>query len=265
MNNILKQKLQNNQSVLGCFVGIDSPAIVEILGISGFDFVIIDSEHGSFSPRNIEDMVKAAELGNITPIVRVGYDPADIQRALDCGAHGIHIPMVNTIEDAKKVINRAKFPPLGNRGTAYSVRAAKYGAEKGRKYLDQANKETFVAVHIETQQAVSNIEEIMSVIGVDMCFIGPTDLSVSMGYAEEGPSHPEVQKAINHVIKIGKQAGVYVGIYAGSTQEFRTTYEKGIPYAAIAITSIISKALKEIVDGSLVKQFRYKFTNENNR
>ncbi|GAB7055237.1 MULTISPECIES: HpcH/HpaI aldolase/citrate lyase family protein [unclassified Paenibacillus] len=247
MPNMVKQKLKNGQCATGCFIGFHSPSVVEILGHTGFDFVVIDNEHGPFSWGEVEEMIRAAELAGTVPIVRVAYDKSDIQKALDRGAMGLHVPMVNTKEEAEEVVQKAKYPPVGRRGTAYSCRSAQYGKGGGAAYLQQSNEEILIAVHIETPEAVDHIDEIMSVPGIDICYIGPTDLSVTMGYSAEGPEHPEVQQAMDRVMAAGRKHGVTVGIQVASAPAVTQKQQWGAPYIGIAITPVLYNALGEVV------------------
>ncbi|WP_186446207.1 HpcH/HpaI aldolase family protein [Paenibacillus cremeus] len=246
MNNVVKTKLQQGGTAVGCFIGFHSPTLVEMLGDSGFDFVVIDNEHGPFSWSEVEEMVRAAELAGTVPIVRVAYDASDIQKALDRGAYGIHVPMVNTREQAQEVVQRAQFPPAGKRGTAYSVRSARYGTRGGADYLKASNEQILIAVHIETPQAVENIEEIMNVQGIDIFYIGPTDLSVTMGYAVEGPEHAEVQKAMETVLTCGRKLGRTVGIQVGSAAGVTAQLNWGAKYVGVGITPVLYSAFKEV-------------------
>ncbi len=248
MQNLIKTKLKSGKTVTGCFIGFYSNEMVEMLGHSGFDFVVIDNEHGAFSWREVENLIRSAELAGISPIVRVAYGPSDIQKALDRGAVGLHVPMVNNKEEAEAAVRRAKFPPLGQRGTAYSVRSSKYGKGGGHEYIKKCNEHVFIAVHIETPQAVDNIEEIASVPGIDLCFVGPTDLSVTMGYAKEGPGHPEVQKAMNYVMEKCNELGVPVGTLTGNAPGVTEREEWGARYIGVGITSVLSAAFDNIVN-----------------
>ncbi|WP_165842238.1 HpcH/HpaI aldolase family protein [Paenibacillus xerothermodurans] len=247
MQNAVKQKLKNGEYATGAFIGFHSPSLAEMLGHSGFDFVVIDNEHGPLSWGEVEEMIRAVELTGAVPIVRVAYDQSDIQKALDRGAMGLHVPMVNTKEDAEAVVQKAKFPPVGKRGTAYSVRSSKYGKGGGNAYLQQSNDAILIAVHIETPEAVDNIDEIMSVAGIDICYIGPTDLSVTMGYSVEGPDHPEVQAAMNRVMAAGQKHGVAVGIQVGGASAIPQKQQWGAPYIGVAVTPVLYAALDEVV------------------
>ena len=247
MKNSLKQKIINGKNVLGVFLGFYSPALIEMIGYSDYDFVVIDDEHGAFSHAEIEDMVRAAELVGLAPIIRVSYDASSIQKALDRGASGIQVPMVNTKEDAQMVVKRAKFPPLGQRGAAFSIRAARFGKDGGESYFHEADENVLICVHIETPEAVQNFKEIMSVPGIDMAFIGSTDLSVNMGYRAEGAQHPEVQKAIQGLFRIGEEHGFKIGTVAANASGVAKGFEMGACYIGLTGTSVITHAFDQIV------------------
>ncbi|MDF2678970.1 MAG: hypothetical protein K0R47_160 [Brevibacillus sp.] len=251
MNNVVKQKLKNGEKAVGAFLGIYSPEMVEMLGYAGFDFLVIDDEHGAFSPRDLENMIRAAERVDLVPIVRVSYDPSCIQKALDRGAKGIQVPMVNTKEDAELVVKKAKFPPIGQRGAAFITRPARYGKDQGKEYLDAADDNILVIVHIETPEAVANFDEIISVPGIDMAFIGPTDLSISMGYKEEGAKHPEVQKVMNQLRDRALQKKMPLGTIAASPNGVRQELQSGTSFIAVIITSVLMSAFTGVVEAGL--------------
>lgn len=241
----MKEKILKGEQVIGAFLGIYSPSIVEMIGYAGFDFIVIDDEHGAFSHSELENIIRTAESVQLLPIVRVSYDESSIQKALDRGAKGIQVPMVNTKEKAKEVVSKAKFPPLGTRGAAYSHRAARYGKDSGKEFLDIQDEETLIIVHIETPQAVENFEEIAAVPGIDLAFIGSTDLSVNMGHKEKGPLHPEVKNIIDSLFEKGKQLGVPIGSVASDGKSMKDWLEKGSSYVGVVGTSVISAALQD--------------------
>lgn len=247
LENALKEKLSRGETALGLFLNINSPALVEISGYAGFDFIVIDNEHGPFSDPDIEELIRAAELMNVTPIVRVSYNQASIQKVLDRGAKGILVPLVNTRAEAEAVVKKAKFPPLGTRGTAYSIRAARWGNYKGKEYLDSADQNTLISVQIETAEAVKNFEEIISVPGIDIAYIGPGDLSVSMGYKAEGPNHPEVQKVIQDLLRCGREHGVYMGIMASDIPDIGRCATNGARFITLMASGLISEKFKEMI------------------
>lgn len=245
--NVLKEKLSRGELALGLFVPFYAPSLVEIIGYAGLDFIVIDNEHGAFTDGEIEELIRAAELTGVDPIVRVSYNTAAIQKALDRGAKGIQVPMVNTKADAEAVVRKAKFPPYGTRGVAYSVRAARFGNDSGKEYLEAGNRNTLVSVHIECPEAVKNFDEIISVPGVDIAFIGPTDLSVTMGYQLEGPNHPEVKAVIKELLRKGREKGIIMGIMAGGIDDIARCAEDGASFVTLVASGLISAKFKEMV------------------
>lgn len=174
--------------------------LVELLGYQGWDFIVFDGEHGTLEPRDCENMVRAAELRDVTPIVRVSTNlPPVILRLMDSGAHRLHVPWVNSASEADAAVRAVKYYPRGTRGLA-GVRAADYGRTTALgDYVRQANAEMLVVIHIETTEAVERFPEIAAVDGVDVIFIGPTDLSPSDGVPGE-PEHPQVRAAIERIV-----------------------------------------------------------------
>ncbi|MBI2856595.1 MAG: hypothetical protein HYX93_07100, partial [Chloroflexi bacterium] len=153
--NPVKQKLKEGQPVVGVFCSLPAPATVEMVGLMGYDFVIIDAEHGPMSVETCENMVRAADAVGVVPIVRVALNlPQNILRYLDAGALGVQIPMVNTREEAESVVSSTKYPPQGRRGLA-GTRASGYGVGMGvEEYVRMANRETLVVVQVETREAL---------------------------------------------------------------------------------------------------------------
>ena len=200
-HNSAKEKLGNGETVYGCFVRYPNAALVEVLGYCGWDFIVFDGEHGTIEPGDCEQMVRAAELQSITPIIRVPVNqPHVILRFLDTGAQGLHVPMVRSAADAESVVQSVKYQPRGSRGLA-AVRAADYGQEAPfAKYVAAANAETMVIVHIETGDAVERLPEITRVEGLDVIFIGPTDLSNSLGFPGD-IQHPKVQATLQRCVE----------------------------------------------------------------
>ncbi|SDO04580.1 HpcH/HpaI aldolase family protein [Alkalicoccus daliensis] len=248
-SNKVKEKLKAGENTAGAIMGIYSPAIVEMLGHAGYDFIIIDDEHGAYSWSELEDMIRTARLVDLIPIVRTDYNPSSIQKVLDRGAYGIQIPMVNTKEDAELVVQRAKYPPAGRRGTAFSMRAAGYGYDSGKSFMDKSDDNILISVHIETPEAVKNFEEIVSVPGIDIAFIGPTDLSVNMGY-KDGAGHPEVQEVINSLYTKSKKSGIHMGTIATSKEDLASAFEKGASFVSVVTTAMLKKNFDEVLRGA---------------
>ncbi|MCL5935068.1 MAG: aldolase/citrate lyase family protein, partial [Firmicutes bacterium] len=192
----VKQRLSRGEYLCGAFLSIRSAELAEIIAQAGFDFIIIDSEHCSYDWSEIEQLIKVISYNRVSPIVRVpGIFRPLILRTLDLGAEGILVPRVDSAREAQDVVRFAKYPPLGDRGFAGIVRSAKYGKLPVREYIEQANENILLAVQAETAKAVDNLGEIASVRGIDLVFVGPSDLSVSLGFAGR-PNASEVQEKI---------------------------------------------------------------------
>jgi len=203
--NKLKKQLRKGEVVIGPFMKLTDPAAVEIAGYAGFDFVIIDTEHGPISIETAQNLIRAAEVVEITPIIRVTENnPVLILRALDIGAQGVEIPQINNKESAVRAIQAAKFAPAGDRGVCRFVRAAKYSALDRYKYFEYANRETIAILHIEGTEGINNLRKILSVKGIDVIFIGPYDLSQSLGITGQ-VDHPRVIKEMEHIVMISKK------------------------------------------------------------
>lgn len=238
--------LRGSRPVLGIFIGVPSPALVEMAGHAGFDFVIIDNEHGPASLETTEHMLRAAHSSGIVPVVRTLE--TDILRVLDIGASGIQVPAVNTAEQARRVVAAAKYPPVGTRGAAFSTRAAGYGFFGGAPHVTASNDGIAVIVMAETRQAIDNLDEIIKVPGIDAVFFGPNDLSFSMGHPGE-MRHPEVVAAIEDGVRRTLAAGIAPGVLAANPQEFHHWAKRGARYLPMVITGLVGSALKGAVAG----------------
>jgi 4-hydroxy-2-oxoheptanedioate aldolase len=240
-----KERLYH-EPLFGCFITFDSPGITEFTAALGFDFTLIDNEHGSMSQSTIENMIRASQGVGVPAVVRVannGYEHT--QKALDMGSNGIQVPMINTVEDAKKVVSLANFPPLGNRGTAYLTRAARYGlCGDKQEYLAKANATKLVSVHVETVESVKNLDELLEVDGIDTYFVGPGDLSSSMGYA---PGHPEVLKVVESCIRKIKAKGKIAGTYTGDVESSKRVIDWGATYIVTAITTYMAAGAQQFL------------------
>jgi 4-hydroxy-2-oxoheptanedioate aldolase len=248
MKNLLREKLDKGHSVIGSFVKITDPAVVEIMGLAGFDFAIIDMEHGPISVETAQNSIRAAELAGISPIIRVNEnDPAQILRCLDIGAEGVEVPQIGNAEDAKAMASASRFHPRGDRGVCRYVRAARYSSMDRHKYFQMANERTVTIAHLEGLEAVKNLDEIMAVDGVDILFIGPYDLSQSVGVPGE-VTHPLVLKQMEEIITRSKEAEKLVGTFADDVASARRWMEAGVMYVAISVdVGIFYEACKNIV------------------
>lgn len=249
--NKLKQMINDpkNQLALSIFIGFPSTQLAEMAALNKFDVVVIDNEHGMLSNEDVEHMVIAAENRGATPLVRVvSSSSSEILKAMDRGAHGVHVPQVDTREEAEGVVAAVKYPPEGKRGAAFSMRAADYGTIPVYEYLGHANKETFICIHIENTKAIKNIKEILSVKGIDMVYIGPTDLSVSMGYGGH-MDHPEVLKAIDKIYQTAREYGVKIGIHTKNVKGAQMRKDWGADYVGLTVTSLVNQSFSDFVTG----------------
>lgn len=236
--------LKGQKPLLGMFIGIASPAIVEMCGYAGFDFVVLDNEHGPAGLETTENLIRAARCSNTIPVVRT-LEP-DILRVLDIGASAIQVPQVNTAEQARRIVAAAKYPPTGTRGAAFSPRAAGYGFFGGTPHAKTSNEGTGVILMIETREALANLDEILTVPGIDALFIGPNDLSFSMGHVGN-QKHPEVVGAIDEAIGKIARTQVAGGLMTIPAEEYKKYAGMGARYLTTQIASVLGVALKSTV------------------
>ena len=212
MLNEFKSKLENGEFVYGVFVKTSDPMFNEIIGISGYDYVILDTEHGPTDIENQQNNIRACELRGILPIVRVPYiDDNVIGKALDIGAMGIQISQIRCAEDVKKVIKYAKFYPEGERGVCRFVRAADYSSLNRNAFFKKEN-EKIIIIQLEGKEAIDNLDEILEVDGYDIIFIGPYDLSQSLGVPGQ-ISHPKVLAAMVDIVEKAKAKNKVIGTF----------------------------------------------------
>ena len=177
----LKKRLHSNKFSLGSWVTLGHTAVAEIMSKAGYDWLALDMEHSAITLSQAQELVRVIGHSGVVPLVRVGEnDPALIKRVMDTGAYGVIVPMINTKYDASKAVNAVKYPPKGTRGVGLA-RAQGYGLDF-EKYRSWADKQSIVIVQIEHIDAINNLEEILSVEGVDGSIIGPYDLSGSLGH-----------------------------------------------------------------------------------
>ena len=242
--NTTKAKLKAGETVFGCFVRYPDASLIEVQGYLGWDFLVFDGEHGTLEPRDCEHLVRAAELRGVTPMVRVTTNFAPvILRFLDTGAQGLHVPWVNTADDAEKAVRAVKYFPRGNRGLA-GVRAADF-AQVGNfgDYISQANAETLVVLQIESIEAVENLPQILAVDSVDVIFIGPADLSHSLGVPGQ-MDHPQVKATLERIIDLVLPSGKALGMMVGSAEAARTWRLRGARYLTVTLDSVLSPAVR---------------------
>jgi len=244
IENSTKRKLQEGKAVYGCFFRYAAPTLAEHVAMQGWDFLVFDAEHGSLEPRDMEDLARASELHGVTPIARVTTNqPHVILRFLDAGAHGVQVPWVNTAAEVEQVVTAAKYEPRGRRGLAGSRQGGWGNTEPLGDYTAHANAETMVVVHIETAEAVAAAEEFAVIDDVDVLFIGPTDLSHSLGHPGE-PGHPDVQKAMERVADVVVRSDKTLGIFAGSPAFAAEWYGRGARYFTTGLEGIVRQGMR---------------------
>lgn len=245
--NQLKQKLQRGEVVIGLFMNCTYPAFIEICGHAGFDFAIIDMEHGSLHTLVAEDLCRAADSARISPVIRVRKNDApQIQRALDIGSAGVQVPQIETQQEASACVKAAKYSPLGARGLSFGTRAGMYTAA-GTGITDQLNQESLVVIQVEGKRGVENITEIASVPDIDVIFLGPYDLSHSLGI----PGQVRDERVINlmkQCIPVIRNAGKAVGTFADNPEIAKQWINAGIGYIGLGVdVSIFLRACEALV------------------
>ncbi len=250
--NQLKQKLQNGEFVLGPFMNCAYPAFMEICGLAGFDFAVIDLEHGPLHPLVAEDLCRAADCVGLSPIVRIRKnDGPQIQRALDIGSAGVQVPQIETKADAESAVRSAKYSPLGSRGLSFNTRAGLYTAA-GSNITDSLNEESLVIVQVEGDRGIHHLAEIVTVPHLDVIFLGPYDLSQSLGIPGQVRDR-RVLDLMETAVHTIRSAGKAAGTFADNPNIAQQWIELGVQYVGLGVdVAIFLQACQ-----SLVKQVRH--------
>ena len=225
----LKQRLQNGEKLLGCMIGLfDSPDMAVILKEAGYDYFFIDSEHGYIDYSKMAAMVTAAKSADMPVIIRIPQpDREVVLKYMEMGATGLLMPNTETVEQAKKLVEYSKYAPLGNRGVALLKAHASYRSVKAEDYMKSSNEETILLVQIESPEGVKNLDEILDVDGIDGAFVGPNDLSQSMGIMGQY-NRPEFQEALEYIIKTAEKHKKYSGIHMGNPKDVKKWADRGM-------------------------------------
>ena len=242
--NRMKEKLKAGEPVFGMSVMIPSPQIVEMAGAAGFDWVLLDCEHGTLTLESVELMAMAAEACGITAIARpVTRSAEHILQVLDRGVMGVQVPHVNTAAEAREVLAAVKYHPTGKRGLAAGTRSAVYDSIGTlSEYVKAANEATLIAIQLEDEPAIRNIDDLLQVDGIDVYFIGPSDLSQSMGYPGN-PKAPPVAEAIESSFRKIVAAGRTPGTPA-TAENVREVVEKGARYIYTHLPRLLASSAK---------------------
>jgi 4-hydroxy-2-oxoheptanedioate aldolase len=245
----LRTMLASGQQLLGTFSIIPSIEVVELIALAGFDFVIIDMEHGPFSAGQVQAGLVAARAHGLASVVRVpDAGPSVIGAVLDAGANGILVPHVDSAAAARAAVGAARFAPDGERGAHPWVPASGYGTV--RDWFAVANRETAVMVMIEGTEGIDAIPEIMSVPGLDAIFLGPVDLSHSMGVPGE-IDHPRVREALETVVAKATARGLATAVFAPDTERTKAWWALGVRLVACGVdTQLIGHAFTGTVQAA---------------
>lgn len=229
----LRQRLRDGETLVGTFQLIDSPVVSEVAALAGLDFVIVDQEHGPLTAEGSVALCAAAERRGAAPVIRVrANDEAEIQRALDVGAAGVEVPQVQTRADAEAVVRASRYAPVGERGLSPYVRAAGYSG--GEDHTEVQNERVTVIVHIEGESGVANLDEIAAVDGIDVLFLGPYDLSQSLGIPGQ-VRHDRVVETMEAVCDRAAAAGKTLGTYADDPAMARRWIDAGVQFVALYV------------------------------
>ncbi|WP_254271331.1 HpcH/HpaI aldolase family protein [Haloarcula marina] len=242
-----RERLLDGETVVGTFQLLDSAMAAEMPGVAGMDFTILDQEHGPLTAETTAGMCAAAQRAGAAPIVRVrNNSEAEIQRALDIGAAGVEIPQIETVEDARAAVEHARFDPLGSRGLSQYVRAGGYtGADD---YTDRENERRAVIGHIEGERGVENLDGILEVDGIDVLFLGPYDMSQSIGIPGR-VRDDRVEALMTEVCDRATEAGKVVGTFADDPAMARQWLDAGVQYVAVGVDgALLTRAFEDIVD-----------------
>ncbi|WP_306551540.1 HpcH/HpaI aldolase/citrate lyase family protein [Daejeonella sp.] len=227
----LKQRLLNGETLNGCWLNLGSAVTAEIVGLSGFDWVLIDLEHGAGSESTTLSQIQAIEHTSTGVIVRAeSTEPQRIHRVLDMGAEGVMCPKVRNAEEALKVVKGLHYPPFGNRGVAKMVRATQFGLNFN-DYYAKSREQILGIVQIETTEVLNHLDEVAAIDGVDVLFIGPADLSMELGIFGQF-DHPTFVEALNKIVAAAKKANKAVGILFFNPDDYQRYHDLGIRFLA---------------------------------
>ena len=246
----IKTRMQRGEAVVGVLATQADAALAETVGLLGFDFFMLDAEHGPTGPRDAEAVVLACERRGITSLARVGTkDEKTLLQYLDAGLQGVMMPGITGPEEVRQLVEAVKYPPLGRRGLG-PVRAADFmlGERSQAEYVAFANAQTLVLPQIEDAACLDRLDEMLAVEGVDGFVVGPRDFALSMGFTD-GPNHPEVQDAIEQVYNAVLDAGKILGTVAGTGDGARQLVERGVRFVLTSLTALLKPSSKAFLDG----------------
>jgi len=248
----LRDTLSRGDIAYGTFCALKDPAVIELLGYVGYDFAVIDLEHSALDLSTMEHFIRAAKIANISSVVRTPQmDFATILRAVEAGADAVMVPHLMNRAMAERIVATAKYPPVGIRGIDGSTRVARYGGATMVDHMKAQNDRLLVIGMIEDREAVDDIENIVQTPGLDLLFVGASDLSCSYGLPTQ-VTHPTVRSAIEKVLVAANRAGIKVGIPAFDPQQAKDLAELGYRFITspavdtFHLTQTLSAHLKQL-------------------
>jgi 2-keto-3-deoxy-L-rhamnonate aldolase RhmA len=258
MDGRLKRAVEAGDPVVGSWASIGHPAMAEIPAALAFDFVVVDTEHAPTSLETVENMIRAVEAadGPTEPLVRVAAnDPVRIKRVLDLGVGGVMVPMVETADEAAAAVDAVRYPPEGNRGIAPG-RSSRYGLDLAER-VDSGGEDLLVVVQIESERGLENVEDIVAIDGVDVAFVGPADLSASLGRFADW-DHDRYRAAVERVVAAADEAGVAAGTLAFDASDVHKQLETGFSFVIAGVDAAhvvdgcreVKRAYEANLDGS---------------
>ena len=245
----LRTRLKDGETVFGMFYKLNSPLVTEIMGWSGLDFIVVDCEHSAIGYESVEDIVRTGENVGLSTIIRVpSASEEHIFHALDCGATGVQSPNMTTVEQFRENVKSAKYYPEGTRGLSRQTRNAMYGFwdEKAKPYVEASNEKSLVVVHIENKEMADAAEEICQIPQIDVVFVGPADMSQSLGIPGKS-TDPRVVEVAAKVLKTAEKYGKAGGINVTSKADMERYIDLGARYILYSSdTAVFSKTMKEL-------------------
>lgn len=245
----IRTRFARGETVLNAWLGIPSAVSAEIMATQGFDAVTVDMQHGLVDYQAAVTMLQAISTTSATPMCRVPWlDATHLMKILDAGAYGVICPMINTGEEAERLVSYCRYPPRGGRSFG-PMRALIYG---GPDYQRHANETLLVIAMIETREAMDNMDDIMKTPGLDGVYVGPSDLALSLGHAPAGePDEPEVVEAVKEILARAKQHGLYAGMHCATGEHARRVFDMGFNFASVANDGrILAAAAKAVVEAA---------------
>lgn len=242
--NKTKAKLKAGQPAFGVISTSDDSQLAELFGLAGFDFYMLDAEHGLLDPVQVLNVIRACESTDMTPMMRIGQkDPKVVLQYLDAGMLGIMMPGLETVEEVKMLVDAVKYTPLGKRGLGFS-RAS--GHMPSPEYITFSNEQTMVIIQFEDAKLLRIFPDLCAVEGLDACVVGPRDLSNNMGFPD-GHNHAEVQAVIDNAIRIMKEKHIIAGITAATRADAEVQARRGATMILAAAQSLILAGSKSFL------------------